>query len=179
MLAAADQAPTNVIAPANTAEICPPAAIVMVVPSTLTPPSWVVVACTKRIVPLVLVKPELAVTGTITPPSVDVFAAGNVYCGAEIIPLLIVIVVLSTLTPPIWVLLAVASPIVPLEFVKPLADTSGTLTPPNALVVAAGNVYSCAPVITPVAGFIVIVVPSGITPPSVLPPVAACALGRT
>ena len=66
----------------------------------------------------------------------------NVVVGS-IIPItplpLIVIVVPSTFTPPNCVVDAVAIPIVPLVFVIPLVPTTGIITPPNALVVAAVN----------------------------------------
>jgi hypothetical protein len=59
---------------------------------------------------------------------------------ALMMPLLIVIVVPSTLTAPSCVVVAVAIPIVPLVFVIPLVPTAGIITPPNANVVAAVNV---------------------------------------
>ena len=45
----------------------------------------------------------------------------------------------STLTPPSCVSVAVARPIVPLEFVIPLVPTAGIITPPNAELVADVN----------------------------------------
>ena len=51
----------------------------------------------------------------------------------------IVIDVPSTFTPPNCVVLAVANPIVPDELEIPLVPTTGIITPPKALVVAAVN----------------------------------------
>ena len=57
------------------------------------------------------------------------------------------------------------------ELITPLPliviDVPSILTPPNALVVAAGNVYVLLPLITPLP-LIVIVVPSTLTPPNTL-----------
>ena len=103
----------NVVAGGNVYPPVPPVAeitpllIVIVDPSTLTPPSCVELAGTNPIFPFTILIP--LVSEIKTPPNCNELAIGNEYCNDLITPLSIVIVDPSILTPPNCEVLAVGN----------------------------------------------------------------------